>query len=236
MDCSTPDFPVLHHLPGSAQIHLHWVDDAIQPFHPLLSPSPPALNLPQHHGLFQWVSSLHQMVKSIEASVSASVLPMNIQSWFPLRCTGLIFLLSKGLSRVFSSTTVWRHQFFRHSAFFIVQLSHPYMTTGKTTVLTTWTFVGKVMSLLLNMRPRFVIAILPRSTHLLVLWLQSPSTVILESKKINLSPVLLFLYLFKVMAVDTIILVFWMLSFKSTFSLTSFTFIKSSLVPFCFLP
>ena len=74
---------------------------------------------------------------------------------------------------------------FWHSAFFIVQLSHPYMTTGKTTVLTTWTFAGKVMSLLLDMLPSFIIAILPRSTHLLVLWLQSSSTVILEPKKIK---------------------------------------------------
>ena len=73
---------------------------------------------------------------------SASALPMNIQGWFPLRLTSLISLLSKGLSRVFSSTTVQKHQFFWHSAFFMVQLSHPYMTTGKTIALTLWTFVG----------------------------------------------------------------------------------------------
>ena len=79
---------------------------------------------------------------------SAQVLPMNIQSWFPLGLTGLISLLSKGLSRVFSSTTVWKHLWW--SALFMVQLSHPYMTTGKTIALTIWTFVGKVVSLLLN--------------------------------------------------------------------------------------
>ena len=72
-----------------------------------------------------------------------------------------------------------------HSAFFPVQLSHPYMTTGKTIALTRWTFVGEVMSLLFNMLSRLVIAFLPRSKHLLILWLQSPSAVILELKKIN---------------------------------------------------
>ena len=73
----------------------------------------------------------------------------------------------------------------RHSAFFIVQLSHPYMTTGKTIALTGWTFVGKVMSLLFNMLSRLVIAFLPRSKHLLISWLQSPSAVILEPQRIN---------------------------------------------------
>ena len=86
--------------------------------------------------------------QSTSASASAAVLPMNIQDWFPLGLTGLISLQSKGLSRVFSNTTVQKHQFFS-SAFFMVQLSHPYMTTGKTMALTRWTFVGKVMSLLL---------------------------------------------------------------------------------------
>ena len=87
--------------------------------------------------------------QSIEASASASVLPVNIQGWFLLRLTGLISLLSKGLSGVFSSTTIWKHQFFGAQAFFMVQLSHPYMTTGKTLALTRCTFVEKVMSLLL---------------------------------------------------------------------------------------
>ena len=103
MDCSTPGFPVLHHLLEFAQTHAHWVCDAIPPSHPLLPPSPPAFNLSQHRGLFQWVGS---------ASASASVLPMNIQGWFPLGLTGLISLLSKALSKVFSNTTVWKHQFF----------------------------------------------------------------------------------------------------------------------------
>ena len=103
---------------------------------------------------------------------SASALPMNIQGWFPLGLTGLIFLLSKGLSRVFSSPTVQKHQFFRCSAFFMVQLSYSYMTTRKTIALTKQTFVSKVMSLLFNMLSRLVIAFLPRNKHLLISWLQ----------------------------------------------------------------
>ena len=99
MDCSMPGSPVQHQLPELAQTHVHQVSDAIQPFHPLSSPSSPAFNLSQHQGLFQWVSSLHQV-----ASASASVLPMNIQDWFPLGLTGLISLQSKGLTRVFSNT------------------------------------------------------------------------------------------------------------------------------------
>ena len=113
-------------------------------------------------------------------------------------------------------------------AFFIVQLSHPYMTTGKTIALTRQTFVGKVIFLLFNMLSRLVITFLPRSKHLLISWLQSPSTVILEPPKIKcdtvstVSPSISH----EVMGQDAMILVFWMLSFKPTFSLSSFTFIK----------
>ena len=92
---------------------------------------------------------------------------------------------SKGLSRVFSNTTVQKHQFFSPQLFFIVQLLHPYMTIGKTIALTRWTFVGKVMSLLFNMLSRLVIAFLPRSKSLLISWLQSPSAVILEPSEIR---------------------------------------------------
>ena len=121
--------------------------------------------------------------QSIGVSASASVLPMNIQDWFPLGWTGLISLQSKGLSGVFSNTTVQKHQFFQHSAFFIVQLPHPYMTTGKTIALTRCTFLGRVMSLLFNMLSRLVITFLLRSKHLLISWLQSPSAVIWEPRK-----------------------------------------------------
>ena len=110
MNCSTPGFLVLHCLSEFAHIHIHGVGDAIQPPYPLLPPSLPAPTLLQHEGLFQWVSSSQQVAKVLE--YSASVLPMNIQGWFPLGLTGLISLMSKGLSRVFSSTTVQKHQSF----------------------------------------------------------------------------------------------------------------------------
>ena len=111
MNCSPPGFPVHHQLPELAQTHVHWVGDAIQPSHLLSSPSPPAFNLSQYQGLFQWVSSLYHVTKVLDL-VSASVLPMNIQDWFPLGLTSLISLLSKGLSRVFSNTTAQKHQSF----------------------------------------------------------------------------------------------------------------------------
>ena len=122
--------------------------------------------------------------QSTGASASASVLPMNIQGWFPLGLTGLISLKSKGLSRIFSNTAVQKHQFFRAQPSLWFN-SHPYMTTGKTIALTIWTFVSKVLSLLFNMLSRFVIAFLPRNKCLLISWLQSPSAVILEPKKVK---------------------------------------------------
>ena len=120
--------------------------------------------------------------QNIGASASASVLPMNIQDWFPLGWTGWISLLSKGL-KSFLQHHNSKVSVLQCSAFFMVQLSHPYMTAGKTIALTIWTFVGKVMSLLFNMLSRFVIASLPRSKHLLISQLQSPSAVILEPRK-----------------------------------------------------
>ena len=112
MDYSMPGIPVRHHFPEFAQTHVHWVSDAIQPSHPLLSPPLTALILSQHQRLFQWVGSFTSSAQSIGALASASVFPMNIQGWFPLGLTGLISLKSKELSRVFSSTTVWKLQFF----------------------------------------------------------------------------------------------------------------------------
>ena len=103
MDCSTPGFPVLHHLLEFAQTHVHWISDAIQPPHP---PSP-SLSLYQHQGQMFALGG-----QSIGASTSESVLPMNIQGWFPLGLTGLISLQSKVLSRVFFSTKIQKHQFF----------------------------------------------------------------------------------------------------------------------------
>ena len=109
MDCRTPGLPVHHQLPEFTQTHVHWVGDAIQPSHPLSSPSPPTFNHSQHQGLFQWVSSFPQVAKVLEFQFQPQS-PMNIQDWFPSGWTGWISLQSKGLSRVFSNTTVQKHQ------------------------------------------------------------------------------------------------------------------------------
>ena len=110
MDCSTPGFPILHYLPEFAQTHIHCVGDAIQPYHSLSPPSPPALSLARHQSfpVSQLFASGGQRTG---ASLSVSVLPLNIQGWFALGLTGVISLLSKGLSRIFSSTTIRKHQF-----------------------------------------------------------------------------------------------------------------------------
>ena len=178
MDCSTPGFPVHHQLPEPAQTHVRRIGDAIQPSHPRLSPSPPAFNLSQHQSLFQWVSSSHQVAKVWSFSLSTS--PSNEFSglisfrinWFDLL---VVQETLKSLLQHHSSkaSILW------HSALFLVQLSYPYMTSGKTIALTTWTFVGKVMSLLFNVLSRCVLDFLPRSKCLLISWLQLPSAVIL---------------------------------------------------------
>ena len=112
MDCSMPGFPVLHCLPEFVHNYVHWVSDTIQPSHPLSPSSPPALNLSQHQGLFQWMSSSHQVAKVLVFQLQHQWILMNIQGWFPLRPIGLISLLTKGFSRVFSSTTIQKHEFF----------------------------------------------------------------------------------------------------------------------------
>ena len=122
MDCSMPGFPLHHQLLELAQTQVHWVTEAIQPSHPLSSPSPPTFNLSQYQGLFQWVGSSHQ-VASTGASSSALVLLMNIQDWFSSGLTSLICLLSRRLSRVFSGTTVWRNQFFGAQCFYCPALT-----------------------------------------------------------------------------------------------------------------
>ena len=121
--------------------------------------------------------------QSIGASALASILPMTIQDRFPLGLTGWISLQSKGLSRAFLLQHSSKASILQRSAFFIVQLSHPYITTGKTIALARQTFVSKVTSLFFKMLSRLVITFLPRSKHLLISWLQSPSAVILEPRK-----------------------------------------------------
>ena len=163
MECSMPGLPVLHYLLEFAQTHVHWITDAIQPSHPLL---PLLLLLSIFPSIRVFSSELARCIwwPKCWSFTLASVLPVNIQGWFPLELTGLISLLSKGLSTVFSSTTTQKHQFFG-SQFSLIQLSHPYMTIRKTIALTLWTFAGKVMSLLFNTLCSFVIAFLPRRKH-----------------------------------------------------------------------
>ena len=173
--------PLVHHqLQEFTQTHVHRVRDAIQPSYPRLSPSPPVPDPSQHQGLFQWVNSSHEVAKVLDAL--ASFLPKKSQGWSPSEWTGWISLQSKGLSRVFSNTTVQKHQFFgvQPSS---QSNSHPYMTTGKTIALTRRTLVSKVTSLLLIILSRFVITFLPRSKRLWISWLQSSSAVILELLK-----------------------------------------------------
>ena len=134
MDYSTPGLPVHHQLLEFTQTHVDQVGDAIQPSHPLSSPSSLTFNLSQHQGLFRWVSSSHRGAKYW--SFSFNISPSNKYSGLILGWTGWMSLQSKGLSRVFSNTTVQKHQFFNTQAFFMVQLSHPYMTTGKIIALT----------------------------------------------------------------------------------------------------
>ena len=136
------------------------ISSSVVPFSPCLQSFPAS-------GSFQMSQLFTSGGKSTGVSASASVFPMNIQDWSPLGWTDWISLQSKGLSRLFSNTTVQKHQFFGAQLFFVVRLSHPYMTTGKTIALTRQTFVGKVMSLPFNMLSRLVITLLLRSKHLL---------------------------------------------------------------------
>ena len=112
MNCSTPGFPVLHYLPGFAETHVHWFSDAIQPSHPSVAPFSSCLQSFPESGSFPMSQLFTSGGQSIGASASAPVLPMNIWGWSPLELTGLISLKSKGLSRVFTNTTVQKHQFF----------------------------------------------------------------------------------------------------------------------------
>ena len=131
--------PLLHCLPEFAQTHAHWVNDANQSSHPLLPPSPPALNLSQHQGLFQWVGSSHQVAKVLELSISPSDEYSRLISfmidWFDL-------LEVQGTLKSLLQHHSLKASIPQHSAFFMIQLSHPYMTTGKTIALIIWTFVS----------------------------------------------------------------------------------------------
>ena len=150
-----------------------YVGDAIQPSHPLSSPSLPAFNLAKHQGFFQWVKFFTLGgPKYLSFSFSIS---LSNEHWglISFRIDWLDLLAVQGTLRSLLQHHSSKASILQCSAFFMVQLSHPYMTTGKTMALTRWTFVGKVMSLLFNTLSRFVIAFLPRNKRLLISWLQS---------------------------------------------------------------
>ena len=183
MNPSTPGLPVHHQLPEITQTHVHRVGDTIQPSHPLLSPSLPTFNLSQHQGISSESVLCIRWPKYW--SFSFSISPSNEYSgllsfgmdWLDLLAVqGTLRSLLHHNSK---ASILWR------SAVFIVQFSHPYVTPGKTIALTRRTFVGKIMSLLFNMLSGLVIAFLLRNKRLLISWLQSPSAVILEPKKIK---------------------------------------------------
>ena len=170
MDCSTPGLPVHHQLWEFTQTYVHWVDDAIQPSHPLLSPSPPAFNLSKHQGLFNESALCIRWLKYW--SFSFNISPSNEYSGLiSFRMDWLDLLAVEGTLKSLLQHHSSKASILRHSAFFTVQLSHPYTTTGKSVALTRWTLVGKVMSLLLNMLSMLVITYLPRSKRLLISWL-----------------------------------------------------------------
>ena len=176
---SMPGLPVHHQLPEFTQTHVHQVGDAILPSLLLSSPSSPALNLSQDQGLFQWVSSSHQVPKYW--SFSFNISPFNEHpGLISFRMDWLDFLAVQGTLKSLLQRHSSKASILRCSAFFIVQPSYPYMTTGKTIALARQTFVDKITSLLFNMLSRLVITFLPRSKCLLISWLQSPSAVILE--------------------------------------------------------
>ena len=148
MNCRTPGLPVHHQLPEFTQTHVLWVSDAIKPSHSLSSPSPPALNLSQHQGLIKRVSSLHQGPKYW--SFSFSISPSNEYSGLIFfRMDWLDLLAVQGTLKSLLQHHSLKASILQHSAFFIVQFSHPYLTTGKTIALTRWTFVGQVICSLL---------------------------------------------------------------------------------------
>ena len=184
MNRSMPGLPVHHHLPEFTQTHVHRVSDAIQPSHPRLSPSPPAPN-PSSIKVFSNESTLHMRWPKYW-SFSFSIIPSKeIPGLISFKMDWLDLLAVQGTFKSLLQHHSSEASILRRSAFFTVQLSHPYMTTGKTIALTRQTLVGKVMSLLLNILSRLVITFLPRSKRLSISWLQSPSAVILEPPKIN---------------------------------------------------
>ena len=167
MNRSTPGLPVHHQLPEFTQTHIHRVSDAIQPSHPLSSPSPPAPKPSQHQSLFQLSQIFPWGGQSTGVSALASFLPRTPRTDLR-RIDWLDILAVQGTLKSLFQHYGSKASVLQRSAFLTVQLSHPYMTTGKTIALTRRTFIGKVMPLLLNMLSRLVITFLPRSKRLLI--------------------------------------------------------------------
>ena len=184
MNRSMPGLPVHQQLLEFTQTHVHRVGDAIQPSHPLSSPSPPAPNPSQHQGLSQWVNSSHEVAKVLEFQLQHQSFQEH-PGLISFRMDWLDLLRVQGTLKSLLQHHSSKASIFWCLAFFTVQLSHPYMTSGKTIALTRRSFVGKVMSLFFKTLSRLVIIFLPRS--LLISWLQSPSAVILEPKKWSLT-------------------------------------------------
>ena len=182
MNHSTPGLPVHHQLPEFTQTHVHRVGDAIQPSHPLsplllLPPVPPSIRV------FSNESALHMRWPKYW-SFSLSIIPSKEHAGLiSFRMDGLDLLAVQGTLKSLLQPHSSKASILQCSVLFMV--SHPYITAGKTIALTRWTFVSKIMSLLFNLLSKFVIAFLPRSKCLLISWLQSPSAVILEPKKIK---------------------------------------------------
>ena len=210
MDCTTLGFPVHHQFLELAQTHVHQVSNAIQPSHPLSSPSPPAFNLPQHEGLF------HESVLRIRWpkywSFSINISPSNEYSGLiSFRIDWLDLVAVQGKTQESSPTP----QFKSINSSALSFLYSPTLTSThdywKTIALTRWNFDGKVMSLLFNMLSRLVIAFLPSSKCLLISWLQSTSAVILQPKKIKFVTVFIVSPSIcdEVMGQDAMFLFFW---------------------------
>ena len=180
MMCSTPNHPVHHQIPELTQTHVHWVGDAIQPSHPLLTASSPIFNLSQYQGLFKWVSSSHQGAKVLEFQPQHTSF-----QWIPRTDLLYNWLVGSHRSPRDSQGSSPTPKFKSINSLVLSFLYSPTLTSihdhWENHSLTRWTFVGKVTSLLLNMLSRLVITFLPRSKHLLISWLQSTSAVFWSS-------------------------------------------------------
>ena len=163
MDCSTPGFSLHHQLLEFAQAHVHWVDDTMQPSHPPSAPSVPAFNLSQNWGFLKWIGSSCQVAKVLELQLQHQSFQW-IFRLISFRIDWLNLLVVQGTLESLLQHYSSKASILRCSAFFIVQLSHPYKTTGKTIALSRRNFVSRVMSLVFNILSRLVIAFLPRAS------------------------------------------------------------------------